>query len=316
MTANSRRREITVELVVGTFMFCVLLGLCIFTIVLTRVNLFAKHYPLEVVFDDVMGLRDGDNVVIRGMSVGKVKRLLLQPDGVHILAEIDRMVALKQDYTMEIGATSVLGGRYLQIHEGSLQAPPLPTGTALKGVRPHDLITEASAVVGKIRDAIDNENILGNLSGAIADIKEITGKINEGEGSLGKLVNDESLYDDAKATMANLNAVSEKIQKGEGTLGKLVNDDTLYNDARDIVAEVKTAVKERQLLAKLETTVANLDAITEKINSGQGTLGKLVNDDAVYQEVKKLVGEARATLDDLRETSPVVTFTSIFLGAF
>ena len=45
-------------------------------------------------------------------------------------------------------------------------------------------------------------------------------------------------------------------------------------------------------------------------------LGRLVNDDGLYEQIEGIVEEARAALDDVRETSPVVTFTSIFFGAF
>ena len=75
---RNRMRELSMEVLVGTFMFVALLSLCVFTIVLSRENVFKKTYPFEVVFADVMGLRDGDNVMIRGMIVGKVKAMILQ----------------------------------------------------------------------------------------------------------------------------------------------------------------------------------------------------------------------------------------------
>jgi phospholipid/cholesterol/gamma-HCH transport system substrate-binding protein len=68
---------------------------------------------------------------------------------------------------------------------------------------------------------------------------------------------------------------------------------------------------------------ADFAALGEKINSGQGTVGKLMNDEELYDEIKKLVenasnvmGDAQATIDDFRETSPLTTFSSILFGAF
>jgi len=257
-----RIRELSMEVMVGTFMFVVLLTLCVFTIVLSRENFFQKTYPFEVVFDDIMGLRDGDNVVVRGMTVGKIKNMLMKEDGVHLIAALQNPVALKTDYKVEVVATSVLGGRYLQIYEGKLGSPPLPAGEVVRGEKPNDLITLVSSVAD--------------------DVKDITAKI----------------------------------RKGEGTLGKLVYDDTLYNDARDVVHELKVAVKDRNLLENLENSMENLNQVSEKINSGEGTLGKLVNDDTLYVEAKKMIKDVRMTVDDLRETSPIVTFSSIYFGAF
>jgi phospholipid/cholesterol/gamma-HCH transport system substrate-binding protein len=250
------------EVMVGTFMFAVLFGLCVFTIVLSRENFLQKTYPFEVAFDDIMGLRDGDNVVVRGMTVGKIKSMLMKEDGVYVIAALQQPVCLKTDYKVEVIATSVLGGRYLQIFEGKLGSPPLPPGTKVRGEKPNDLITLVSSVAD--------------------DVKDITAKI----------------------------------RKGEGTLGKLVYDDTLYNDARDVVRDLKTAVEDRNMLDNMESSMENLNQISEKINSGQGTLGLLVNDDTLYVEAKKMIKDIRMTVDDLRETSPIVTFSSIYFGAF
>ena len=56
---RNRIRELSMEVMVGTFMFVALLSLCVFTIVLSRENMFQKTFPFEVLFGNVMGLRDG-----------------------------------------------------------------------------------------------------------------------------------------------------------------------------------------------------------------------------------------------------------------
>lgn len=261
MKRSTKSRELRMEVTVGTFMFAAFLSLAFFTIILSRENIFKTTYPLEVVFEDIMGLRDGDNVVIRGMRVGRIKRLLLQDDGVHVSVALSERVTLKQDYKIDIVATSVLGGRYMQIYAGSHKAPELAPGTEVRGITPRDLIAESTSVV--------------------SDFKTI----------------------------------SSRIASGQGTLGKLVHDDSLYMDALDVMNEIKTAMTERHLLENLEMAAANLNEISHKINSGQGTLGKLVNDDSLYQDTRKIFSDAQSTLDDLRETAPIVTFTSIFFGA-
>ena len=89
----------------------------------------------------------------------------------------------------------------------------------------------------------------------------------------------------------------QDLQRGEGMLGHLMkDDDQLYTDLSEAVASLK-----------------NVAATLEK---GEGSLGKLISDDGVYSEIEGMMKEARAALDDMRETSPVVTFTSVFFGAF
>ena len=311
---GSRAQELLLEMLVGAFMFAVLIGLAVFTIILSRENYLATTYPMEVIFEDVMGLRDGDNVVIRGMTVGKVKALTLADDGVHVIAALERPLQLKEDYTVRVISTSVLGGRYLQVDEGRTGAA-LPDDTLLRGETPLDMMMMAADVV--------------------ADFRDITAKIRAGEGTLGKLVTDDTLYNDARGLVAQLKqasgdggfltklddvadelaGITAKINRGDGTLGKLVTDDALYNDARGLVAQLKQASGDGGFLTKLDGVADELADIAAKINRGDGTLGKLVNEDGLYEETMATLGEARKTLDDVRETSPLVTFTSILFGA-
>ena len=71
---NKNRREVTIEILVGLFMFIVLIALGIFTIVLSNEKLWQETYQYEFVFSEVNGLREGDNVYLRGMTVGRVKQ--------------------------------------------------------------------------------------------------------------------------------------------------------------------------------------------------------------------------------------------------
>ncbi len=316
MKRNSKSRELAMETAVGTLVFAALLSLSFFTILLSGEALFKKTYTIEIVFEDVMGLRAGDNVVTRGMPVGKVKDLEMQDNGVHVTASLRSPLVLKEDYKIEVVLSSVLGGRYLQIYEGGKDAAALPAGTALEGQCPRDLMAEATDL--------------------ITDLQEIADRINSGKGTIGMLINDDTLYVDARdivsdfkasvrdggmlknieKSAANLNEITAKINSGEGTIARLINDNALYADASEVVSEIKTAVKDRGLLENIEQSAANVNQITAKINSGEGMLGKLVNDDELYDETKNVLKGARATLNDLRETAPIVTFTSIFFGVF
>jgi phospholipid/cholesterol/gamma-HCH transport system substrate-binding protein len=217
-------RELSMEVLVGTFMFVALLSLCVFTIVLSRENVFKKTYPFEVVFNDVMGLRDGDNVVMRGMTVGKVKAMLLQDEGVRVVAALQRPVYLRKGYQIDVIISSVLGGRYLQIYEGPAGAEPIAPNAVIKGQPPKDVMALVSDVA--------------------ADLKDITGKINSGQGTIGKLLNDDALYNDARASLANLNEITDKINHGEGTLGLLVNDESLYLEVKQMIGDIRATVDE------------------------------------------------------------------------
>ncbi len=294
---RSRIREMSMEVTVGAFMFMVLLALGFFTIILSRENIFKKTYHVEVVFDSVMGLREGDNVFVRGVDIGKIKELRVEEQGVYLLANLDIPIEVHEDYRVEILPASVLGGRYLHINEGTDDAPLLPEGTVLLGTQPIDLIDEASRTITLVKEALDEGGVLENLKATMQQFKEVTTKLNKGEGTLGKLLTDETVYNDLSEIATNLREVSDRLAAGEGTLGKLMSsDDQLYQDMSDAAAAIKD--------------------LTSAMADGEGTLGKLAKDDTLYEEAKMLLHETRATVDDLRETSPITTFTTIFFGAF
>jgi phospholipid/cholesterol/gamma-HCH transport system substrate-binding protein len=309
--SDKYNKELSIEVLVGFFMFIILIALAWFTIVLSRQNFWQKKYPIEIGFDEVSGLREGDQVSLRGTKVGSVKETVLQNNHVVVRADLDVPVQFRTGYKVEVISSSMLGGKLLKIYEGPVGAPPIPEGVAIVGAPPVDILEELGNAVTAIRNLTDQvsagEGTLGklirddavynHLKETMANLQSASEKLAAGEGTLGKLLTDETVYADLKSTMANLNGVSERLAAGEGTLGKLLSqDDKLYQD--------------------LSTSLSNLRVITEKIGSGEGTLGKLVNDDEIYVEAQKLLTELRAAIDDMRETSPVTTFSSVVFGAF
>ena len=294
---KDRFKETSMEVTVGAFMFMVLLTLGIFTIVLSRQNFLKKTYHLNVKFESVMGLREGDNVFLRGVPIGKIKALKIEPDGVVVMANLEESVPLHQDYRIEILPSSVLGGKYLNLNAGSVSTPLVPPDETVRGVPPADLVDEATKTIKEVRKALDEGGILKNLEDVMAELKVVTSQLSEGKGTLGKLLMDEKVYNDLEQITANLKTMSQNLSEGKGTLGKLLSpDDTLYND-----------------LAAASASIKNLTASLEK---GEGTLGKLMTDDELYKDAKDLLNEARAAIDDVREAMPITTFSSIFFGAF
>ena len=334
---RSRMREMTVEVTVGVVMFMILLALGVFTIVLSRENVFKKYYPIRVRFETVAGLADGDNVYYHGVKIGVVKSMDITKDGIVVAANLDYPVTFYRDYAIKIESSSVLGGHQLAIQEGTHTLPVISSDEVLKGDPPISLIDDASATFSMLKKALQEGGILtnfeqsmANIKAASADFKVVSDKLAAGQGTLGKLLMDDTMYDELHQLAANLNEVGEQLAQGRGTLGKLINSDELYQDLQVMAADIKKVTGELaagkgtlgklmnddSLYVEISAVSSNLAVVTDRLVAGEGTLGKLSRDDALYDEVKVLVEEAIATLDDLRETSPITSFASIFFGAF
>jgi len=298
MRKSMIERELAMELTVGAFMVIVFLGLGLFTIILSRDTWWSKKYGVEVVFSDVMGLRDGDNVVVRGMPVGKITSLRLAPDGVHVFASLDQPLECREGYRASVVTTSMLGGRHMEIEQGPATGLVVAAGMPLAGETPRDIMADAAEAVNALRKGLVEGNVVENIQETSKQIREISERLNAGEGTLGKLLSkDDQIYKDLSASVAAVKEISERLNAGEGTLGKLLSkDDQMYKD--------------------LSETVASLKRMAGEVEAGKGMFGRLLKDDSLYTELMKAIDELRGWIDDSRETSPVVNFSSIFFGAF
>jgi len=343
---NRQNREITIEVIVGLFMFAVLIALGVFTIVLSRENFFHKNYHYEFVFEEVGGLREGDDVYLRGMSVGKVSQTVLKDGKVVVYVSLDEPLNLRKGYRVEVISSSLLGGKYLKIYEGPENAEPLSEDAVLIGSSPVDVMADLSKAVNGLQSLIDkvgtgrgtlgkliqDDSVFMNLKTVSEELMTVSRRLEKGEGTLGRLLSsDDALYKDIQKSAENLRKITTSLEAGEGTLGKLLKEDTVYEDFKATIANLrkttdniaagkgfigKLLTEDDQLYEDLKVSMASIRSITESISKGEGTLGRLTQDARLYDEATALVEDLRAAIDDFRETSPVTTFSSILFGAF
>lgn len=308
------------EAIVGTVFFATLLVLGVFTIVIGNYNPLKPPKDMYVFFDDVAGLREGNVVRIAGHEVGQVKKLVLKQRGVLARLVVQRSVQLYPNYRIRVRAFSPLGGKYVDVDRGDLSQPPIPLSEtepqspqeALKGGTEPEFISELSdlaekvkplviSAVANIRDVTEKINAqqgtLGKLVGDPAmynhlrnasrnleettdSVNRVLAKIDQGDGTLARLLNDARLYDTTVRTLERVESIAGKVDRGKGTMGALFNDDKLRDD-----------------LAK---TVKHVESLLAAIDRGEGTLGQVVRNDRLYKAL------ARALEDVSRVTGQIV----------
>ncbi|MFT5239233.1 MAG: phospholipid/cholesterol/gamma-HCH transport system substrate-binding protein [Candidatus Promineifilaceae bacterium] len=333
MKKSGQARELLVETVVGLFILLIFVGVGLFTIVLSKDYWFRDVFKVHAQFDDVVGLRDGDSVVVRGMKVGNVNEILLKTNSVVVTMLLETDIEIREGYSIRIMPASVLGGQYLHIDQGPFGSKQLPQDMLFDGQTPPDLMNEAALLVSELRERLFDGGIIDDLERTTKAFRVVVERIDSGEGTIGKLLSgDETLYTEMVDTMETVSRIAKRIDSGKGTLGKLFSEDTTIYDnliaSTDTLANVmkqledgkgtlgKLLSEDDALYTDLHDTVKSLKSVAEKIERGEGLIGKLANDETLYTDIQEVVGEARATLDDFRESSPVVTFSSIFFGAF
>jgi phospholipid/cholesterol/gamma-HCH transport system substrate-binding protein len=199
-----------------------------------------------------------------------------------------------------------------------------------------DMIDENRPRVGAILASA--EITMPRIDETVRTIGDVAGRIRDGNGTMARLVNDPELAENLSQGVANFRAVTQRLSSGEGTLGRLVQDEDIYSqlqvtmgnlqDAseglRDLFSEENGTVNSLGQLADdlhetmpdLRETLANAREITDKINSGQGTIGLLINDPTLYNELRQALRRIGETFEEAEETGVVRTFLSVFFGAF
>ena len=128
---------------------------------------------------------------------------------------------------------------------------------------------------------------------ATTDLGKIAGSLNEvlNDGSF------RSIISNFEATAENVNKIVARVERGEGTAGRLLSrDDTVYQDLREAVAGAKRAVGDAEkTFDGARKTFDHAAAVAERLDRGEGTLGRLLSkDDAVYADLKQTLANAAA----------------------
>lgn len=313
---------------------------------------FQRRYTLYAHFNKVDGLQENDPITLAGVQIGKVKHMQVRSEQVEVAMLIDRDAVVHKDSAARIETESLLGGKYIGITLGSPDAPPLQDGDRIESHEAADI----AAIMQNVADLAEDFRVAANnfntnqqkLASQIDGILgENRGNVRETLASLNRIVNgnEDAIREtienlraagpQLKETAERVNAITAKIESGEGTLGKLVQDDSLYTDMRELSAklgetsetvtrvlgdneaDVRDAIASlREATPRLQATMDRIDRISAKIENGEGSLGKLVQDDTLYNEATQMFKESRHAAEDVREQVPIITFSSVLFGAF
>ncbi len=192
----------------GLFLLTTLaiLSACVF-LVGREESIFGSNYRVRIEVDNVAGLNQGADVRVGGIRKGTVRSIHLpkSPDGrVVVTMDLARetQTIVRQDSLASIQSEGLLGDKYVEISFGSVDAAQLKGGETIDSQVPldiSDLFQKANQMLDTGEEALDN-------------IDQITAKVNNGQGTAGKLVNDTTLYKQAAAGVASLHEDADALQ--------------------------------------------------------------------------------------------------------
>lgn len=322
---------LTNEQRIGLF-FLVGLGLLIAAIELTLgLGVLRERYTLFADFSDVQGLDRGADVRLAGLRAGRVTDLRIDGDRVRVEMAIDGDHAIRRDAVARLDFRALSGERFVALSLGTPTAPPAEPGDVLLGETPagfaeavdrlatvadsmntlaDTLTADAGRLLTTLSDLVEeNRTALGTMAERVASITE---KLDEGTGTLGRLLNDPHLYADVTATMTDvrrsvqdLGAVAANLREGRGMLGRLMTDDD-----GGLSAQVQDT------LDSLAVTAQNAQEITDGLRNGEGTLGKALADDTLYDQSLDTLRTAGRAAQSVEDQAPISILGTIVTSLF
>ncbi|MFV0418121.1 MAG: MlaD family protein [Dysgonomonas sp.] len=257
---------------------------------LKGINIFKSSNLYMVVFDDVAGLTQSTPVTLNGFQVGLVSSMKLDPDNQHrvvVYLNMDKGVKIPKGSKMSLDV-SVLGSATILLESNPYTQENYSSSDTIVGLRKKGMLDAADSMVPKVEQLIPKiDSILIGLqtlvnspalTQSLTDINQITGDLAKSTKQLNSMMT--ALNKDVPAITGNLNTVSGDLVGVSGQFKQM-----------DLSSTYKS----------IDATMKNIEGLSNKMNSKEGSLGLLLNDRQLYDSINATIGNASLLLKDVKE---------------
>lgn len=293
------------ELKAGVIALLAIVGFVVLFQFMKGKSLFTTDNIFYAKYDNVEGLAQSSAVSINGLKVGQVDKIipLTSKDGkINFVVKItvDNKFEFSKNSSLEIFEPGLMSGKEMRINL-MYGGPTAKDGDTLKGAFKLGTLGSLSSQVGPVKDQLQvvlhrvdslmtNANMLvdaqnrAEIKALLSNLNKTVGALQTTAGSVNNLVghNDPKLQkvlDDASLTM----------QSGKVTLDKYGN-----------LAESIDTKKLNATIANLDATVGKLNQVIGGIDNGQGSLGKLMNDEQLYNNLNSASSNLNSLIEDMK----------------
>jgi len=279
-------------------------------IYLRGVDFQKREYTLTIFYNNVNGLQEGDPITIAGLSVGKVEEMKLIGSAIAVTVQIQNKVQFPIDSKAYIKSSSLMGGKLIAITPG-LEPAMLHNGDTLTGSYEADL-TELTSTLAPI-----SSNVLGILQRVNTtfdektrgNIQAILADVNRSSAELERIIHNEGERLDY--AIGNFGVFSANLSRFAVSLDTIAL--AQRNNVDTSMAAIREVTNNLQLASEnLKSTTQSLDIVLHRIERGQGTIGKLVQEEKLYNDIDSLASNLNLLVKDLRENPSKYVKVSVF----
>lgn len=333
----NRRREVLVGVVIILGILVTVAG----TLWLQGSSFGRETVRVEAVVLEAGQLLDGNPVKVRGVPIGQVRDIRVDPagDAVRIVMEVDAGVAFPADPAVIIAPESLFGDwqaeivsrvayprySFLEVRQASEDGAVVLPGYALPDLSrltatADEIAQNITVLTERVETAFTDETA-ENIRGAIDNIQQVSQQLADLVGQQGVAV--QSVTEEVARAATEVGDAAAAARVSFQELERMMEGrqlDSILIDTRATMAnlrEVSEGLEEtnrsaRTAMAKADTALGGLARVTSRIEAGEGTLGRLLSDDGVAVRTEEALNQLNMLLQDIRENPRRYVRLSIF----
>jgi phospholipid/cholesterol/gamma-HCH transport system substrate-binding protein len=294
----------TVELRVGLVVVLAIAILVVGIIWVKGIRFNQNRYKYSVIFPNVGALEVGDPVSVSGVQKGKVEEIKLYQGDVLVTLNLSTDVVLKKDAKFTVMNIGLMGERFVAVQTGH-----------------SDTLLDLSQPIWGYYDTGIPE-VMGMAGEMFSEIRNLISHL---EGVVGTKWSQESLTEIIKNLRKISGDLSDLLDRNQGKIDQTMQDlSHTSSELRKMIDENKTklqttvdkfgtaSVKMDNVVTTLDTLSISLKKLASKIESGEGTLGQIVNDTTLYDQIKKTTQHVDSLILDIQKNPKKYLKVSLF----
>ena len=252
---------------------------------------FGTYVPYRTIIDDASGIFPKTPIRVAGITAGRIKSIELQANAALITFEVLEKVKVTEGSQLVVKTVGFLGDKYLEIRINEKSDSRMEADTLIESGMGRSL-----------------DDLTRDTSKILDDVKEIVHAIKDAVSPEDGRRPLTDLFDDTQDLLTNVKAVSESLRKAiddnSPKIGNLVDNlnkfaqDLRYQLDKDEKDNVLTDIK--SVLAEADKVMANLNDMVADMKKGKGTIGKLIVEDEIADEVKETISGVKKIVDKVR----------------
>jgi len=258
---------------------------------LKGINLFRPSNTYMVIFDDISGLTQSSPVTLNGFQVGLVSAMQLEPNNsdnrVVVYLDMDKGVKIPKGSKMSLDV-SILGSATIIMEANPYTKEYYSDTDTIAGIKKKGMLDAADTMLPQIQQLVPKiDSILTGiqalvnspaLTQSLTDVNQITGNLAQSTKQLNTMMS--ALNKDVPVITGNLNTMSSNLNGVSSQFSQMNISSTFQS---------------------IDTTIKNLEQLSNRINSKEGSLGLLLNDRQLYDSINSTIGNASLLLEDIRK---------------